>query len=146
MANSHIIEALVEAARFEPALRERAAEMLGRFVRMMCFYQDPGRPNAFEHYDPFTGVASVFRGIDDYQHSWIVDLIIRYVAGFRPQDDGGYRIEPLPFGFKRVVLENLSYRGKRLDIRISDGAVSVQERPGRRKTPPRPEIPRAKTG
>ncbi len=133
MANSHIIEALVEASRFEPKLRERAAEMLGTFIRMMFFYQDVGRPNSFEHYNPLTGVASVFRGIDDYQHSWIVDLIIKYVVGFRPEPDGGYRIEPLPFGFRRVVLENLPYKGKRLSIRILDGRVSVRERPARRK-------------
>lgn len=148
MANSHIVEALIEAARFEPGLRERAAEMLTKFVRMMFFYQDPGRPNAFEHYDPFTGIASVFRGIDDYQHCWIADLIIKYVAGFRPQKDGGYRIEPLPFGFKRVVLDNLPYRGRRLDIRIADGNVDVQERPAhRRKTPgSRPEDAQADSG
>ncbi len=135
MANSHIVEALVEAGRYDAGLLERAAELLATFVRMMFFYQDLGRPNAFEHYNPFTGVASVFRGIDDYQHSWIVDLIIKYVAGFRPQHDGGYRIEPLPFGFKRVVLDGLPYRGKRLDIRILDGQVSVSERAAPRRAP-----------
>jgi hypothetical protein len=136
MANSHIVEALVEAARHEPSLRERAAEMITKFVRMMFFYQDLGRPNSFEHYDPFTGAASVFRGIGDYQHSWVVDLIVKYVAGLRPQPDGGYRIEPLPFGFRRVVLEGLPYRGKRLDIHVLDGKPAVLERAARRPRPP----------
>ena len=133
MANSHIVEALVETGRHEPQLLERAVEMIGKFIRMLFFHQDPGRPNCFEHYNPLTGVASVFRGIDDYQHSWVVDLLIKYVAGFRPQPDGTYRIEPLPFGFKHVSLNNLQYRGRWLDISIVDGRVTVRERDPRRK-------------
>ncbi|MBN1916848.1 MAG: hypothetical protein JW889_02975 [Verrucomicrobia bacterium] len=136
MVNSHIVDALAGAGRHDPRLRERAAELLRKFVRMMFFYQDVSRPNCFEHYNPLTGAASVFRGIDDYQHSWVVDLIIRYVAGFRPQPDGTYAIEPLPFGLKRVVLDNLHYRGKRLSIAVVDGRVSVKE--SRIRAKPRP--------
>lgn len=81
MVNSHIVEALAESSTFIPHLKEQAGHLLIKWAQMMCFDQDPAKPNCFEHYNPITGQASTFRGVDDYMHSWLVDLIIRYVCG-----------------------------------------------------------------
>lgn len=119
MTNSHVAEALASVAcRFEDAvLRRRAAELITKFCRMMFFNGDPHRPNSFEHYNPINGAPSVYRGIDDYQHSWIVDLIIQYVCGIRP-GQFSVTIDPLPFSLKRAALKNVQIRGRRIDFSL----------------------------
>jgi hypothetical protein len=118
MTNSHIAEALVGAARHDATLRRPAADFIRKFIHMMFYDGDPKKPNCFEHYNPFTGQACEYRGVDDYQHSWVVDLIIRHVAGLQPQTDGGLSIDPLPFDLDWVRLENARIRGQRIDVQI----------------------------
>ena len=126
MTSSHVCEALGRTARtLAPDLRPAAAELITRFIRTMFFNQDPERPNCFEHYNPVTGQEAAYRGIDDYQHSWVVDLIIRYVVGLQPQLDDTLIIDPLDFGLQRFGLRDVRYRGRRLDIvcRAADEAA-----------------------
>lgn len=126
MANAHVIEALGRAATLEPRLRRRAAELLEGTVRMLFFDNDPERPNCFEHYSPVNGRPSIYRGIDDYQHSWINDLIIRFVAGFRPDDTGEGRVvvDPLPLQLEHLRLERLPFRGSLITLeRTRKGVV-----------------------
>jgi hypothetical protein len=115
MTQSHIAEVL---ARWAP---EAAADFLHTFIRLMHFRQDPKRPNCFEHYHPVTGHGSVYRGVDDYMHSWVADLIIRFVAGVEPQEDGQLLIRPLPMGLQAFRLEGAPFRGHRVDVRYSAG-------------------------
>jgi hypothetical protein len=127
MTNSHVVDALGRAATtLDPGLRDGAAELLGRYVRMLHFEGDPARPNCFEHYSPRDGRACVYRGIDDYQHSWINDLLIRWAAGFRPREDGGFVVDPLPLGLERLRLERLPYRGRRIGIAMDGERVRVE--------------------
>ena len=118
MVNSHIVEALARASEeLDPSLASRAVELMSRFIRMMFWDGDLARPNCFEHYNPLNGMPCAYRGIDDYQHSWVVDLIIKYVAGLRPGDDDSLlSLRPLPFGLDRFLLENVRYRGRTLRI------------------------------
>ena len=120
MTNSHVAEALAGASALDPELRPVTADFVRRFVRLMTFGGDPRRPNAFEHYNPDTGAPSRYRGFDDYMHSWIVDLIVKYVAGVQPQADG-VRVDPFPFE-ARFALRDVRVRGHRLDVRW-DGAT-----------------------
>ncbi len=137
MTNSHVAEALGRVATaLDPAWRGRAAELLGRYVRMLFFDGDASRPNSFEHYSPLTGRPGAYRGVDDYQHSWINDLIIRYAAGFRPSADGGFVVDPLPLGLERLRLERLPYRGARVTIAIEDGRLAVDVNGARRAEGP----------
>lgn len=126
MTNSHMVEALARtASRFnDPMLRRMTATFISRFIRMMFFDQDPKRPNCFEHYNPITGTPSLYRGIDDYQHSWVVDLIIQYVCGIRPDNDR-IVIDPMPFGLKHVVVDDVLVRDKRIKVEIRDKKFSV---------------------
>ena len=114
MTNSHVAEALAGASRLDVTLRPVVAEFIQRFLGMMCDGGDPTRPNAFEHYNPETGTPSRYRGFDDYMHSWIVDLIIKYVAGVQPQAQG-VRIDPFPFG-SGFQLHDVRVRGRSLDV------------------------------
>ncbi|UCH36577.1 MAG: hypothetical protein JSV65_09545 [Armatimonadota bacterium] len=125
MTNSHACEALARAAQhLDPSLAEAAAELLRRFVRMMFFDGDVRRPNCYEHYNPRTGMPCLYRGVDDYQHSWVVDLIIKYVAGLQPQADGGAVVHPLPMGLEHFTLDHARLRDR--DIRITWRAPELQ--------------------
>jgi hypothetical protein len=76
---------------------------------------DPQRPTSYEYYNPMTGQAPFFRGVDDYMHSWIVDLLIKYAAGVQPDEDK-IVIDPLPFGLKHFTLNNVTVKGHTLKV------------------------------
>lgn len=127
MANSHVAEAICRTAlELDGELRMPAAELIRRFVRMMFHYGDPELPNSYEHYNPETGHPSLYRGFDDYQHSWVNDLIVRYVAGFRPADGEAFVVDPFPFGLESLRLSGLPFRGRRIDVEIEGEAFNVR--------------------
>lgn len=117
MTNSHVAEALAQSAlRFEDdELRAAAATFMTRFIQTLFFEGNPDRPNCFEHYNPLTGQACQYRGIDDYQHSWIVDLLTKYLCGIRPQDDHVV-VDPFPFDVDRVEVSQVSVRNHELGV------------------------------
>ncbi|MEO6443946.1 MAG: trehalase family glycosidase [Gemmatimonadaceae bacterium] len=125
MTNSHLMEALGRWGTAErPRLRQAAGHFLQRFVRMMFHEGDVDRPNCFEHYNPLTGAASVYRGIDDYQHSWVADLILQYACGVRVLDDA-IVIDPLPMQLEAFEVRGLRVRGVDLSVRLDSGYVTV---------------------
>ena len=126
MTNSHIAEALARSAiAFDDrGLRLKTAELIRTFIRMMFFEADPGRPNCFEHYNPFNGKPSVYRGIDDYQHSWVVDLIIKYVCGIRPTREA-IVVDPFPFGLADASIDEVHIRGRRLKVVLDKRKFTV---------------------
>ncbi|MCY3706091.1 MAG: hypothetical protein OXH08_11460 [Gammaproteobacteria bacterium] len=125
MTTSHVIEGLLRCWRGGSERAGRlAADMLIRFARMMFTDGDPARPNCFEHYNPYTGRACHFRGIDDYQHSWIIDLMARGFAGLHV-DASGIEVRPLPEGPARVSLGPVIARGRALQVEVEPGRVSV---------------------
>ena len=117
MTNSHVAEAICQAAlRYDDeALRRRGADFITRFVQMMFDEDDPERPNCFEHYNPLTGQAARYRGINDYQHSWVVDLLVKYAAGVRPGDET-VAVDPFPFDVDHLSLHDVPVRGHRLSV------------------------------
>jgi hypothetical protein len=123
MTNSHLVEALaVCGVRLDPGLAGPCGELLTRFVKMMFCGGDHRRPNCFEHYHPYTGAPSTYRGIDDYQHSWVVDLLMKCVAGVRPQVDGSIVIAPVPLDLAHLEVRGLVVRGRELRVVSERGA------------------------
>ncbi len=117
MTNSHVCEAVARAAlTLDPSLRHVAVDLMERFIRMMFWFGDVERPNCFEHYNPYTGTPSAYRGIDDYQHSWVVDLIIKYVVGIQPPVNDTLVLDPLPFDVARFRIEGLHIRGHNITV------------------------------
>jgi hypothetical protein len=131
MTNSHIAEALaVSALRFDDQeLRERTALFITKYIEMMFFQHDAGRPNSFEHYHPETGKPSVFRGVDDYQHSWILDLIVQFICGVRPSSTH-LTIDPFPFDVSMFDLSNINFRGNQLSVKRQNDQFSVSVNQG----------------
>ncbi|WP_419940809.1 MGH1-like glycoside hydrolase domain-containing protein [Candidatus Palauibacter sp.] len=125
MTTSHVIEGLLRCWRGGSARAGMlAGDMLNRFARMMFTDGDPSRPNCFEHYNPHTGRACHFRGIDDYQHSWILDLLARGFAGLHV-DASGIEVRPLPNGPVRVSLGPASARGRTVRVDVEPERLSV---------------------
>ncbi|MFN8579773.1 MAG: trehalase family glycosidase [Gemmatimonadaceae bacterium] len=125
MTNSHIVEALGRwATPDRPDLRDALVRLVHQYVRMMFHDGDLSRPNCYEHYNPFTGHASEYRGIDDYQHSWVADLLIQYLAGVRPTAQG-VRFDPFPFGVDMVELTGVTIRGHAIEVRVEGPRYAV---------------------
>ena len=128
MTNSHVCDALARASQqLDSSLKSPAVDLINRFVRLMFSDGDVNRPNCFEHYNPLTGQPSTYRGIDDYQHSWVVDLLVRYLAGVQPQVDGALVLDPLPFDVPSFSLTQLHIRGREMAVHwnAADGGFRV---------------------
>lgn len=125
MVNSHILEGLLRqwhgGHRF---VGDLAGDMLERFIKMMFHDRDLSRPNCYEHYNPITGHASVYRGIDDYQHSWVNDLLVRGVAGLEPTSRG-ILVDPLPLAMDQVTLLGATVRGRRVEVHRSGNDITI---------------------
>ncbi len=127
MTNSHVAEAIAAVAVGHlPALRAHLAEFVTKYVRMMFWDGDASRPNSFEHYHPVTGRPSAYRGIDDYQHSWINDLLVQYVIGLRPAGAGRCIVDPMPFALDGFEAKGLPMQGALIDVVRDGDRVAVQ--------------------
>ncbi len=125
MTNSHVVEGLLRQwHRGRAAAGPTAGHVLSRFVRMMFHEGDLARPNCYEHYNPRTGHACVFRGIDDYQHSWVLDLLARGVTGVEPTA-AALRIHPLPMGLEHARFRG-RLRGRDIDVRVRGEEVEAR--------------------
>jgi hypothetical protein len=122
MSSAHVVEALAETAlRLDESLRLPASEMMRNFIRMTFIDRDVTRPTSYEYYNPLTGQAPFFRAVDDYMHSYVADLILRYVAGLHPGLDGSLTLDALPFGLKKISVDNVKIRGKTLSLDMIAG-------------------------
>ena len=125
-ANSHIADAIACIATGHlPALRAHLVEFLTKFVRMMFWEGDAGRPNCFEHYHPVSGKPSAWRGQDDHQCSWVNDLIVQYVIGLRPAGAGRCVVDPMPFALDGFEARGLPVQGTVVDVARDGQGVLV---------------------
>ena len=126
MTNSHVAEAIAAVALGHvPALRTHLAEFVTKFVRMLFWNGDASRPNSFEHYHPVTGRPSAYRGIDDYQHSWVNDLIVQYVVGLRPAGEGRLVVDPMPCVLDGLEARGFPMQGASVDVRREGERLTV---------------------
>jgi len=122
MVNSHLVDALAHSARTANlSLKELAGAALMKAIRLLFHDGDPTRPCCYEHYNPVTGVPALFRGYDDYMHSWVVDLTLRHAVGFQPSASGDWACDPLPTGVEWIRCGQIPHRGERIDVEIRDG-------------------------
>ncbi|HEY6853082.1 MAG TPA: hypothetical protein VI139_02455, partial [Gemmatimonadales bacterium] len=122
MTNAHVADALARVVRTQrPDWAPRLGDFLRRFFRMMTFEGRADRQNCFEHYHPYNGRGSVYRGIDDYQHSWVNDLLVSHVIGVLPRGAAGVTIQPLALGIARASLDGVRVAGRKLRVVVADG-------------------------
>jgi hypothetical protein len=126
MTNCHIVEGLLRQwHRGRREVGPYAAHLLSSFIRMMFHQGNPELPNSYEHYNPITGRPSVYRGIDDYQHSWILDLIVRGAAGLEPCNDEMLLVDPLPLELDELQLTRATVRGRSVSIERRGSAIEA---------------------
>ncbi|NQV17527.1 MAG: hypothetical protein HQ534_03185 [Armatimonadetes bacterium] len=126
MTNSHIAEALVNvASKYDKNLKEKIGWFIKRTIEMMFLDGDLEYPNTFEHYNPHSGKPCLYRGVNDYQHSWIVDLIIKYVCGIQPQLDGTLILDPLPLGLKYLKIDHAPYKENKVKVILEKNKFRV---------------------
>ena len=120
MTQSHIAEVIAESAiNFKSKkLREKTSEFMSKFIQTLYLGRDLRYPTSYEYYNPFNGKAPVFRGVDDYMHSWIVDLIIKYVAGIRVYDEEVV-VDPFPFNLSSFHIERVKIKDHFLKVTYS---------------------------
>ena len=125
MTTSHVIEGLLRQwLRGHERAGRLAADAIRRFVGMMFSDGDPSLPNCYEHYNPDTGEPCCFRGINDYQHSWVLDLLVRGIAGLNIGDEG-IELHPLPHDMPRVLLGPVRLRGSVIEVEVSPDHVEL---------------------
>jgi hypothetical protein len=135
MTNSHIADVLAGAAlRLDASLEPYAVAFLTRTIQMLYVDRDLQRPTSCEYYNPLTGQPPYFRGVDDYMHSNINDLIIRWVAGLRPQANGTIVVQPLQFGLERFELDDCVVAGKPVSVKWNGGSLSARVGDCRKRT------------
>ena len=77
----------------------------------------------------------MFRGIDDYQHSWVLDLMARGIAGTGHQSRAR-AVWPLPHGLRDVAMGPVQTRGHSVSVELTgDRAALTMD--GRRHDGPR---------
>jgi hypothetical protein len=125
MTNSHVTEALARVVRVhEPEWAPRLSRLLRRSLQMMSS-GSATLPNAFEHYHPYNGRPSRYRGIDDYQHSWINDLLVSHVLGVLPHGFTGLTVHPLRLGITDTRVRGLRVGGHDIDVAVSGRGFRV---------------------
>lgn len=127
MVNSHLVDAIAAFSRSSGRWKQAAGEALMKAIKLMFHDGNPSRPNSYEHYNPITGMPALYRGYDDYMHSWIVDLILRHAVGVQPGSD---EVDPLPLDIEWIECRDIPHPRGRMHVRIDRGRpvqVSIEE-------------------
>lgn len=108
------LEALgMESLADDHRLDEYFDEVLREYTLQHFRDGDRHRPYLVEHYNPVTGERLSDEA--DYNHSFWLDIVIRFVAGVNVEENG-VRIAPLSTHLKRWSLKGLKVRGHELSL------------------------------
>ena len=92
---------------------QQFAKYLREYSMQHYRYQDINLPYLVEQYHGVTGED--LSDEPDYNHSFYMDLIVNYVVGLDPREDGVV-IDPLQLGLERYSLKNVCLRGHQIEI------------------------------
>lgn len=116
--------ALDAVGRMSQRHGHRFDELFADLLRKYCllhFHQQDGRtPYLVEHYDSITGEP--LSDEPDYFHSYLVDLIIRYVVGLRVHTDH-IAVDPIDIGLEHFDLDDVVVQGRRVRVSYRKGDV-----------------------
>lgn len=89
---------------------------LWSYLRSHFHDGDLAVPYLVEHYDPLTGEP--ISDEPDYNHSSLIDLLVRYVVGLQPGPDE-LRIRPLEVGVDDIAMRGVRIGAHVLDVEIT---------------------------
>lgn len=111
---SHLIESIGNAVEFNPDLRALFKKVFVGYTLNHFISDNINNPVIFECYNPETGEH--YGNIQDYFHSYYIDLVIRYIGGLRPRNDGKIELNPIDIGLDYFVLDNIPYKNNNIKI------------------------------
>jgi len=122
--NSVVLDAIGKVSRANGHAQD---ELFSRFFwkyALLHFQQRDGvTPYLVEHYDSMSGEP--ISDEVDYNHSYLIDLIIRHVAGLEIAEDGTVSADPLDIGLEHFSLSNVKIGGRDIAVRY-DRASGVK--------------------
>ena len=128
----------LQSKRFNHRYDDRFRQFLREYCWQHFRNQNLREPYLVEHYNAETG--EMLSDEVDYNHSFLIDLLIRHVAGLTPTDTG-FEIDPVDIGLKQFAFDRLHVRGHNLRVSYDsrngfrvelDGETVYQaEKPGR---------------
>ncbi len=117
-----VLDALAKAVRQGLLAGEQWREMLHEYLLEHFRFGDLEQPYLVEHYDSITG--EMLSDEPDYLHSYLIDLLIRQVAGVQPVP-GGVRFAPLQTGLQAFSLDGIWIDGHRVSVSYREGSYEA---------------------
>ena len=119
--NSIVLDAIGKVSRAnEHAQDELFSHFFWKYALLHFQQRDGVTPYLVEHYDSMTGEP--ISDEVDYNHSYLIDLIIRHVAGLAIAEDGTLSADPLDIGLEHFALSNVKVDGRDVAIRFERSA------------------------
>lgn len=128
--NSVVIDAIGKVSRGNGhAQDELFAHFFWKYALLHFQQRDGETPYLVEHYDSMTGEP--ISDEVDYNHSYLIDIIIRQVAGLEIAEDGMITIDPVDIGLEHFTLADLRVGPHRLTLNHVRGQGTRVECDGR---------------
>jgi hypothetical protein len=124
--NCHILEGLTTwAERGNKKAQKLATELLKKTVAMLSgALEGTDQPNAFEHYNPETGLASRYRGVHRFLNAFVLDNIFRIAGGFAIRY-GEVQDDPIMADQPDFKLHGMPLGNKVFDVERKNGRLKV---------------------
>lgn len=123
--NSVVIDGLGKVTRKNGhAQDELYAHFFWKYVMLHWHQQDGQTPYLVEHYDSMTGEP--ISDEPDYNHSYLIDIIMRQVVGLDIAEDGQITVDPIDIGLEYFSIDRIYIQNSPLSITYekSKGAVT----------------------
>lgn len=115
--NSVVLDAIGKVSRQNAHAQDGLFSHFFWKYALMHFQQRDGvTPYLVEHYDSISGEP--ISDEVDYNHSYLIDLIIRHVAGLGIGEDGTVTADPIDIGLAHFTLTNAKVGGRTVTIRF----------------------------
>lgn len=119
--NSVVLDAIGKVSRGNAHAQDALFSHFFWKYALLHFQQRDGvTPYLVEHYDSMSGEP--ISDEVDYNHSYLIDLIIRHVAGLEIAEDGTVTADPIDIGLEHFSLSNVKAAGRDISIQFERGA------------------------
>lgn len=126
--NSVVLDAIGKVSRGNGHAQDALFSHFFWKYALLHFQQRDGvTPYLVEHYDSISGEP--ISDEVDYNHSYLIDLIIRHVAGLEIAEDGTISADPLNIGLEHFTLSKARVGGREVTVqfdRVSGVRLSVE--------------------
>lgn len=119
--NSVVLDAIGKVSRGNAHAQDALFSHFFWKYALLHFQQRDGvTPYLVEHYDSMSGEP--ISDEVDYNHSYLIDLIIRHVAGLEIAEDGTISADPLDIGLEHFTLSKVRVGEREVTISFDRGA------------------------